>query len=200
MATPWGRYHLIALACAALGSSNGAQPGTTGAPGVEGAEPTCIACHATRTLNPEPAGRLALTGLPERYRPGQRYSLHLSVSDPDPSLRRLGFQLTALATATLAPAGELVVTDPANTQRIDALDGGRQYLGHTLAGTAASGDGSAGWSFEWIAPVNEAGPVAFFAAANAADGDGSKEGDHVYSPSPSPLASVEGPPSSQEEP
>jgi hypothetical protein len=200
MATPLGRYYLVALACAALGSSSGAQPGTTGAPGAEGAEPTCIACHATRALNPAGAGRLALEGLPERYRPGQRYSLHLSVSDPDPALRRFGFQLTALATATLAAAGELVVTDPANTQRIDALDGGRQYLGHTLAGTAASGDGGARWSFEWIAPPSDAGPVAFFAAANAADVDGSKEGDHVYSASPSPLASVAGPPSSKEEP
>ncbi len=195
-----GRYCFAALACAALGSSSGALPGTTGAPGPEGVEPTCVGCHSTSALNPDGAGGLALDGLPARYRPGQRYALHLSVSSSDPVLQRFGFQLTALATATLAAAGELVVTDPTNTQRSVGIDSERQYLGHTLAGTAPGSAGGALWRFEWVAPATDVGPVAFFAAANAANLDGSQQGDRVYSPSPRPLAAVSGPAAPEDRP
>lgn len=159
-----------------------------------------MACHAGRAQNPDELGAVALDGLPARYEPGRRYELHLVVSHPDPAVRRFGFQLTALAAATLAGAGELVVTDPANTQRVDAIDGSRQYLGHTLAGTAPAPGGGARCDFAWVAPAASVGAVAFFAAANAADADGSKEGDRVYSPSPRPLASVAGAAGPKEKP
>jgi len=183
-----------------MASSLGAQPGSTGAPGPYGFETTCVACHATHPLNPDAVGRVALEGLPERYEPGRRYRLHVTVSHADPALHRFGFQLTALASASLDPAGELVVTEPDRTQLMQALASDRQYLGHTLEGTAPDAAGAARWSFEWLAPPSSVGEVAFFAAANAVDEDGSKEGDRVYSPSPRPLATLAGPPVRRERP
>jgi hypothetical protein len=184
---------VLALAATADGASIGPEPGVAGVPAGKGlpAERTCIACHASSPLNPDTAGRIVLTGLPERYEPGARYTLTVAVSHSDPTMKRWGFELTAVALPTLHGAGELVVTDPKSTQLVFGDVGDRQYIGHSLNGTAPGKAGGASWSFEWVAPKPAVGPVAFFGAGNAANLDGSKEGDRVYSPSPAPLATVQ---------
>jgi hypothetical protein len=167
-------------------TSPGPQPGSAGVPAGGGfpAEPTCISCHDSQPLNPDPKGKVELSGVPDRYTPGARYPLTFTISDPQ--ARRWGFQLTAVALPSHAGAGELVATDPA-TQVVDG-DAGRKYVEHSYDGTAPDQAGSARWTFEWVAPTKPAGDVAFFAAGNAANLDGSKEGDRIYSPSPKPLA------------
>lgn len=185
---------LLALAIvparAAHATSAGPQPGTTGAPGAPGApaETTCAACHATHPLNPDARGRVELLGVPERYAPGARYALRFRVVHPDAGRTRWGFQLVALSRNTLRSAGELVVTDPARTQLVESPDGARTYLAHAYGGTGIGSGGGFEWSFEWVAPAAAVGEIEFYAVGNAANMDGSQNGDLIFTPSPAPIA------------
>jgi hypothetical protein len=186
---------LVTFAGRSDATSAGPQPGTTGVPAGGGfaAEMTCTSCHGSSPLNADGAGRLELRGLPAHYTPGARYSLTFTLSHSDPAVRGWGFQLTAVGRTTLAGAGEFVATDAKTTQVMPGDPGGRQYVEHTYGGMGAGKTGSNSWTFEWVAPAHDVGDVAFFAAGNAANLDGSKEGDRIYSRSPEPLAVVHGP-------
>lgn len=180
---------------AATAASTGPQPSLTGAPAGGGlpAEMTCHQCHASFPLSPDDRGKITLAGLPERYAPGERYALTLTIEDEDADRARWGFQVTALATRTFVGAGELAVTDAAETQKLKGAIGGREYLSHSYGGTHVGETGGASWRFDWIAPKESVGDVAFFAVGNAANADGSQNGDIVYTTSPEPLAVVRGP-------
>ncbi|HEX2078566.1 MAG TPA: choice-of-anchor V domain-containing protein [Longimicrobium sp.] len=169
----------LAAAATAAGSAryhgrpfpDGAPPGTTGGFG----EATCALCHLGAELN-DPAGSLAIEGLPERYTPGQAYRLIVRLRRAD--LAAAGFQLSA-RTAAGAQAGTLAGADSATEIRTHAATG-VQYAGHTRAGSRPAAPGAGEWVVTWTAPA-PAGPVTFHAAANAADGDASPLGDYVYS-------------------
>jgi hypothetical protein len=175
----------------ARATSSGPQPGLSGAPqlGSVSAEMTCTSCHASYPLNPDTLGKVELLGLPGAYTPGQRYTLTFRISHPDAALTRWGFQVTAIQRVDGQGAGEFVVTDPQNTQRVGGL-AHRAYLEHTLPGTAMGKAGGNSWSFDWIAPARDVGEVVFYGAGNASNMDGSKEGDRIYNPTPAPLATV----------
>jgi len=175
----------------AYATSSGPQPGVSGAPELGGvpAEMTCTSCHASYSLNPDALGKIELIGLPESYAPGQRYTLTFRISHPDASLTRWGFQVTAIQKADGQGAGEFVVTDPQNTQRV-AGSAHRQYIEHTLPGTAMGKPGGTSWSFDWVAPARDVGEILFYGAGNASNMDGSKEGDRIYNPTPAPLAKM----------
>lgn len=157
------------------------------------AEMTCQSCHSSSALNPDAVGRVRLEGLPERWEPGRRYPLVLRVEHPGADRQRWGFQLTAVDASTLLGAGRIVASDPERTQVIDGGFALREYVEHTEAGTGIGRLGGMEWRFDWIAPATGSGDVAFFAAVNAANGDGAKEGDWIFAPSPSPLATLRGP-------
>jgi len=186
----WLAALALAPAFAALASSTGPQPGTTGVPkgGGFAAEPVCTACHTGFPLNSDGRGKLTLSGVPKRYVPGERYTLTLELRHPDDDRRRWGFQLTAVSASTWKGAGEFVITDQPNTELIHGVVGGRTYVSHSYYGTGVGEAGGRQWSFDWIAPPAATGKVAFFAAGNASNLDGSKEGDRIYSPSPKPIA------------
>jgi hypothetical protein len=196
------RIGLAALvACAAPGvagdaraSSAGPQPGMTGAAPTGGvaAEATCASCHVGAAVNPDETGRVALEGLPSRYEPGRHYALVFRIAHADAALQRWGFQLTAVRAKDGQGAGELVVTDPATTQRVGGM-AGRQYVEHTDPGTAIGESGGTSWRFDWVAPADAGDEVLFFGLAVAADASGSPNGDRVYGASPEPLARVRGP-------
>jgi hypothetical protein len=175
----------------ALATSSGPQPGLSGAPQIGGvaAEMTCTSCHATYPLNPDTRGKVELLGLPSVYAPGQRYTLTFRISHPDPALTRWGFQVTAIQRVDGQGAGEFVVTDPQNTQRVGGL-AHREYVEHTLPGTAMGKAGGTSWSFDWIAPARDVGEIVFYGGGNASNMDGSKEGDRIYNPTPAPLATL----------
>ncbi len=182
-----------ALLCvpAARATSSGPQPGLSGAPEIGGvpAEMTCISCHATYPLNPDTLGKIELLGLPAAYTLGQRYTLTFRISHPDASITRWGFQVTAIQKIDGQGAGEFVVTDPENTQRVGGL-AHRAYVEHTPAGTAMGKPGGTSWTFAWIAPSRDVGEIVFYGSGNASNMDGSKEGDRIYNPTPEPLARV----------
>lgn len=186
---------LLLMPAVAQAASAGADPGMAGVPAGGGlvAEGTCTVCHTGSALNPDAAGKIEILGLPERYAPGERYALELRLAHPDATRARWGFQLTAVDAKSFARAGDLVVTDTVATQRLDGGAGDRQYLEQTLEGTGIGTSGEQRWRFAWVAPAAGAGDVAFFGAGNAANADGSNQGDWIFNPSPAPLATVRAP-------
>lgn len=181
---------LLGMPAPAPALSTGPQPAVTGVPaiGTEAAEGTCVQCHNSSPINPDDQVAMTLEGVPASYEPGRTYTLTLRLVNKDATRLRWGFQLTAVAMKDGAGAGELIVTDAGTTQVIQAMSGTRSYVEHGYGGTAIGQTGGASWTFDWKAPPAGVGKVGFFAAANAANADGSNQGDHVYTRSPLPLA------------
>jgi hypothetical protein len=168
---------VLAASLAAAGSPRahgdafpyGAPAGVTGGFG----EMTCMQCHFDGALN-EAGGSLVVEGLPARYAPGETYRLIVRLRHGE--LAAGGFQLSA-RTAAGAQAGVLAA---ATRHTQVQASGGVQYAGHTEAGSGPTSAGAAEWTVAWTAPARGAGGVTFHAAANAANGDRSQFGDHVY--------------------
>jgi hypothetical protein len=143
----------------------------TGAPG----ESTCnsASCHNSFALN-SGTGRVAIDA-PLTYARGHTYTIFVDVEHPDRI--RWGFELTALGPSNQR-AGTLAAID-ANAQ-VSSVAGGRQYIKHTSVGTALGQLEGNTWIFTWRAPDPEIGDVRFFAAGNAANGNGTQLGDSIY--------------------
>ena len=140
----------------------------TGAPN----ESNCTQCHADNSLNAS-GGSFMLT-VPGNYTPGQEYDIVVDLTRAGQS--RWGFQMTALNSSNLR-AGTFATTDE-NT-KIDE-ENSKQYIEQTLRGTAAGTRDSNSWTFKWIAPSNDVGPITFYAAGNAADSNFGLTGDYIY--------------------
>lgn len=168
------RVAIITVACAlplvVLASANSLVPGRTGGFG----EMTCHQCHSTNPLN-DPSGRLTLAGVPPSYTSGQRYLITVTVAHPQ--LVRAGFQVAARF-ETGDNAGTFRPVDD-RTEAVPDDAGLITYLQHTATGTEVPAPGTGQWTFEWTAPAGGS-PVAFHAAANAANGDGLPRGDFIY--------------------
>jgi uncharacterized protein (TIGR03437 family) len=171
---------LVAAPLLLLAFSGGPDPGHTGAPG----EQTCIACHTGTSLNGGP-GRVQIGFPAETYAPQARHRITITVSDPNQS--RWGFQLSARR-ADLAQAGNFAIVDATATQIICQdrraapcrPESPIEYAEHTLAGTRPGTRNSVTFEVDWTAPSADAGPVTFYVAANAANGDNTNFGDRIY--------------------
>jgi hypothetical protein len=164
---------LVLVAATAAARSSNPPDANTNAPG----EGSCVMCHQTFPLN-SGAGELDVLGLPVEYTPGESYPLTLTLADPIAA--RWGFQLTVLDESGVS-VGDLVATDGVGTQL--STSGDRTYLEHTLAGTQPGVTGAVSWDFTWQAPASGTGLVTVYATGNAADGNGTPLGDHVYATS-----------------
>lgn len=87
---------------------------------------------------------------------------------------RWGFELTALAGTSAA----------GTFQNLSGLtrtitESGRFYIEHTGQGTFFNQSGGAMWTFNWIPPATNVGPVRFYAAGNQANGDFTTLGDNI---------------------
>ena len=141
----------------------------TGAPN----EGTCADCHVGNELN-DSDGSLMLT-IPETYEPNQVYEIVVSLARAGQS--RWGFEMTVLD-GNGASAGSFEASDVANTQLKDKSS--KQYIMHTAAGSAQGTNDENQWTLKWTAPDADVGPIAFYAAGNAANGDGGPTGDYIY--------------------
>ena len=139
----------------------------TGAPN----EGTCRDCHFGNDLNAS-GGSLMLT-IPETYIPNEVYTIVVNLSRTGQS--RWGFEMTALD-ADGTSAGAFTTDTAKNTQ----LSEDKQYIKHTSAGTAAGTKDEHSWKFQWTAPDADIGPISFYAAGNAANGDFSTTKDYIY--------------------
>lgn len=137
-------------------------------------EATCTACHFGEPEN-DPAGALELHGVPERYAPGERYRLTIRLRHP--AMGAAGFQLAA-RTATGAGGDEAGRLAPLDERVAASVANAVTYLSQTRAGAEARD--STAWTVEWVAPTGAGSTVYFHLVGNAADGDESPFGDHIY--------------------
>ena len=163
-------FLLLAAASNGHGYEDGAPPGHTGGFG----EPDCSLCHSDSDKNP-PDGTLEISGLPDRYLPGERYDLAVVLKYPE--LRSGGFQLS-IRSAEGEAAGEVV---PLTGRTRVVAAGGQDYLQHSRDGREPEKDGIIRWIFEWIAPRDAEHPIVHLhVAANAANDDSSALGDRIF--------------------
>jgi hypothetical protein len=152
--------------------AEGAPPGFSG--GFK--EDSCHACHFHAEVN-SGGGRVTIEGVPAQFAAGERYTLTVTLTRA--GMKRAGFQLAARFTQGGAQAGTLA-PGPAEQGRVGVeIQGGVQYAGQKKSGSSVSSDDAVRWTIEWTAP-DRGGPVIFHAAANAADGNESADGDFVY--------------------
>lgn len=151
--------------------SSGANPGYTGAPD----EANCTHCHAGQVQNGdnENMTNFEMSGLPVgSYLMGE--SIDISVSTAS-VVNKKGFEMTALD-ANNDPAGDFVIGS--NTQLKSGIAGtiiGRKYITHTSGTNSPNG-----WSFSWVAPANDVGPVTFYLSTNASNSSSNTNGDVIY--------------------
>ena len=166
----WGLLLLfyVASGSSAFGLTAGPPDEKTGAPN----EANCTQCHVGNDLNVTD-GSLMLT-IPETYEPGEVYTIIVNLSRAGQS--KWGFEMTALD-ADGARAGTFAADDAANTQVSETNS--KQYIKHTAAGTAGANDAH-NWEFEWTAPDADMGPITFYAAGNASNGNFNPIDDYIY--------------------
>jgi uncharacterized protein (TIGR03437 family) len=164
----------------------GPDAGVAGVPG----EWSCSQCHIGKfgsgsVSTSFPAG---LT-----YTPG--VAQHLVVTIADPVQKRWGFQLTARqANNSKAQAGSFTPGADAFTQLVCTqttfqaqIFGSScpssmplQYIEQTLVGTRPGMRSPVSFQFDWTPPVTDVGSIVIYVAANAANGDNTVMGDHIY--------------------
>jgi uncharacterized protein (TIGR03437 family) len=137
------------------------------------------------------------------YTPGVKQHLTVTVADPATTQRAWGFQLTARnASSSSTQAGTFNSDDPLTTlmcatinlfqeQEIDYSAAKPQqcpgtyplqYIEHSLTGyqNSLGHTGSYTYQFDWTPPATSVGNIIIYVAANAANGDLTTNGDHIY--------------------
>jgi hypothetical protein len=151
------------------GFSGGPPVAHTGAPG----ESNCTECH-TGSSPSQDTNAFSVT-TPSSYEPGKTYQIIVRHTTSDTTRRQWGFQMTALGGGNRA--GDFQPLN--NLTQLDSFNG-RQYIEHTFNGSFSGQIGGAMWSFNWVAPSSDVGPVIFYAAGNQANQSGSEIGDRIY--------------------
>ncbi len=170
-------YYLLGLAAtfifltSAINFGGGSPGGKSGSPGDGGN--TCTDCHSGTAIS-QPDW-ISTTIPAEGYTPGETYTITASGSHSGVS--KFGFETTA-EDMNDAKIGTLMATNSTETQ----LTNGDASITHKSDGTTPSGD-SKSWSFDWTAPAEGSGEVTFYAAFNAANGNGNTSGDVIYTSS-----------------
>lgn len=154
--------------------AEGPPPARTGGFG----ESDCTACHRGTAVNAG-GGSVAIAVSSSAYSSGGAYQIAVSVSDP--VQQRWGFELSA-RTQDGKQAGTLQPSSDGFTQLAPSSNG-IQYIEHTVNGTRNGTKNGVTFNFTWTAPDVSAGPVVFNAAGNAANGDFTNNGDHIYTTS-----------------
>ncbi|MCF6342843.1 MAG: T9SS type A sorting domain-containing protein [Bacteroidales bacterium] len=147
--------------------SSGSPGGKTGSTGDAA---NCTDCHAG---TPQNIGDWISSNIPEEgYTPGDGYTI--TAHGIHSGVVKFGFELTA-ENEIGVKKGEFFITDAARTQ----ITSTGESVTHTQEGTTPDGD-EASWSMKWIAPDAGTGQVRFYAAFNAANGNGNNSGDVIY--------------------
>lgn len=151
---------------------------SSGSPGGRSGSPldleNCTFCHSGAT---NPIDSWITTNIPEEgFIAGETYQITLNAMDEEAV--KFGFDLTAEDSE--AKVGTFTLTDVARTQLRPATNS----VTHTTAGNEPVGH-EITWQFEWTAPETSSGEVTFYAAVNAANGNGQNTGDKIYQTSQS---------------
>lgn len=164
----------------------GPPPRSTGAPG----DQTCAqaGCHLGTAVNSS-NGKVEFSfDGGNTYTPGERKRVTLTITDTGGGRNVFGFQASSrLASNTQSgQAGSFI---PGSAQFVQCEDGrdrpangcpasvALEFIQHNSASTSNT------FTFEWTAPSTNVGDVKFYAAGNAANGDGRNTGDRIYTTS-----------------
>jgi hypothetical protein len=145
----------------------------TGSPGGKTGSPldnaNCTQCHAGET---NPIDNWITSDIPaEGFTPGETYVITLNAMDQ--IAVKFGFELTAEDSES--KVGTFTLLDTERTQ----LKNTTNSVTHTADGIDPIGH-EIEWSFEWTAPETSPDEVTFYAAVNAANGNGQNTGDKIY--------------------
>ena len=149
----------------------GSPGGKTGSPGDGGQN--CTGCH---TGSPAQNEELWLYG-PELllggYSPGQTYDIF--VLGLDANANKFGFEATAEDAG-----GNKVGTFQAGFGGFNQTISNSKAITHTALGSTPVADTGTVWFFSWTAPATNVGNITFYAAINAANGNGNNQGDQIH--------------------
>jgi len=178
---------MMSLPVLLSGYAEGADAGVSGVPG----ESSCTACHRSSGGS----GSVSVT-FPNgaSYSPGTKQ--HLIVTITDSAQKRWGFQLAARqASSNSAQAGSFTPGSDGYTQlactqttfQTESFGNScpssmpLQYIEHTSRGSRNGTRGPVTFEFDWTPPATNVGNINIFVNGNAANGDGTENGDHIYS-------------------
>lgn len=148
----------------------GSPGGKTGSPGDMGKN--CTECHIGTPIIQEywiSSGALITDG----YEANETYDMLVIGFDGNAS--KFGFEATA-ETSTGVKTGTFEAGFMGTTQTIN----NNKAITHTVAGTIPMADTATVWMFTWTAPSEPVGDITFYAAINAANGNGNNTGDQIY--------------------
>ncbi|HEY3839028.1 MAG TPA: choice-of-anchor V domain-containing protein [Bryobacteraceae bacterium] len=175
-----------AAVTAAFGHSYGPPPRVTGAPGDN--PKACTQCHADGALNGFNGSVSIVLQSGAVYIPGVKQRITVQVADP--AQQRWGFELTARLNSnpSSGQAGQLIPID--NMTQVICEDNGPEpctsgvsFIQHTTAGTRNGTKNGVSFQFDWVPPATNAGSITMYVAGNAANGNSSFTGDHIYTSS-----------------
>jgi uncharacterized protein (TIGR03437 family) len=177
---------VTAFVTSAFGHSYGPPPRVTGGPGDNAR--ACTLCHGGNVPNAGTGSVKILLQSGNVYIPGVKQRVTVQVADPNQ--RRWGFELSARLNSDpeKGQAGDFTPVDQM-TQVIcednapKPCPSGVLFVTHTAAGTRNGTRNGASFQFDWSPPATNSGPVTFYVAGNAANGDGTNNGDLIYTSS-----------------
>ncbi|MCB0516999.1 MAG: choice-of-anchor V domain-containing protein [Chitinophagales bacterium] len=143
-------------------------PLNSGAPG----QSSCNAngCHAV-TPNSASGNVQIVSAATDGYASNKTYAMNINISDN--TAQRFGFQMVALDGEGNSSGSFIAGSDNKTALQTQA---GLQFINHKNTPNPSAST----FSFQWLAPGTDTGPITFYAAANAANGNGSSTGDHIY--------------------
>ena len=174
---------LILLASAVILKTEGAHPGSTGAPGDE----TCAqaGCHSDAQVIQNAVGNntLQFSSIDSSYFPGQTYSITIKTTGSGINpITKFGFEVVALKDADSLNTGQFILSEPLRTQIINHLylSDTRYSVTHKGAGTPALATNATQWTINWTAPPANVGTVTFWYATNHTNNNSQNTGDRIY--------------------
>jgi hypothetical protein len=149
-------------------NSAGSPGGKSGSPGDSNA--TCTQCHSGTATS---INGWITTNIPaEGYTPGASYII--TATGTHNGVVKFGFELTA-ETSAGTKIGNFTLSEPTRTKLVNV----NKAVSHTQAGNVPTGNTNT-WTMNWTAPATDVGQIRFYAAFNAANGNGNNSGDVIY--------------------
>ena len=173
-----------------LAKSLGPDPRHAGAPGDQPFACASAGCHTSSPsggpVNFHGGAVTATFSQGSTYTPGAPVAITVKVNDPVNSV--YGFQMTARPDSNQAngQAGRFVYTANSGLGVVCSNEAPRTLNGNCPAGGPIefiehTQPSSGTWTFNWTPPTTASGPVHFYVAGNAVNGNVSSDGnDHVY--------------------
>lgn len=145
-------------------------------------------CHVGNPVN-DPNGSFNIsTNIPSSgWDAGQTYDITVNINYPNKDV--FGFKIASWGDVDSASVGSFSLTDTSLQLQSSGIFnfaneqvGELNYVTHTRAPEAiiSTTPGTRSWTFQWIAPSTQDQNVKFYAAGNAANGNGQTTGDFIY--------------------